>query len=172
MNVPWRTLTIVSLAVNLLIIGAAIGFFASRLHEGPRPFAMRMEGRGPEGFRPRLAEPEREALARTLTGAWESGRPLREAARAAREQLSETARIDPYDQQKVREAMAQMRVADAAVLAHYQDALAAGLGALSAEQRVAALRAAGRPGAGGPRQLRMFRERRERGDEPPPPPAP
>jgi uncharacterized membrane protein len=116
-----------------------------------------------------LPDADREALSRALTGAWESSSALRDQARAARENVGRVATVDPYDEAAVRKAMTDMRNADSAVLAHYQDALAGSLGKLSSEQRLIALRAANRPGAGGPRQLRMFK--RDHGDGPPEPPS-
>jgi uncharacterized membrane protein len=164
---PWRTLTIVSLAINLLIIGAAVGLSVSHFsHGGPPRFFERREAgeHGPQAMR-MLPQAEREALSRALIGAWESGHDLLSKARAARENVRSVAAADPYDETAVRKALADMRTADSAVLAHYQDALAGSLGKLSSEQRLIALRAATRPGAGGPRELRALRMRH--GDGPP-----
>ena len=38
MSFPWRTLTVISLAINLLIVGAAVGFFMSHFPRGGPPF--------------------------------------------------------------------------------------------------------------------------------------
>lgn len=164
MSFPWRTLTVVSLAINVLIVGAAIGFFMSHWPRGGPP--QFMGGGGPRmmqgsGLRA-LPDAQREELARALTGAWESGGDLRKTAQDARQRASEIVVKDPYDESAVRKALADMRTADNAVLEHYQEVLAASLGKLSSEQRLAALRAANRPGAGGPR--RLFTERRFGGD--------
>jgi uncharacterized membrane protein len=172
MNFPWRTLTVVSLAINLLVVGALIGLSVSHFSRSGEPrFFPRPEGfeRGPQAMR-MLPDADREALSRALTGAWESSGELREQAKTARDNVGRVATVDPYDEAAVRKALADMRTADNAVLAHYQDALASGLGKLSSEHRLIALRAANRPGAGGPRHLRMFRM--GHGDEPPGPPEP
>ncbi len=163
---PWRTLTIVSLAINLLVVGALVGFSMS--HGGPQRFFERRDGgeRAPQAMR-MLPDAEREALARAFTGAWESSRDLREQARAARDNVRKVATTDPYNEDAVRTALGDMRTADSAVLKHYQDALAGSLGKLSSEQRLIALRAATRPGAGGPRELRAFKMRRGDGDHGP-----
>ena len=70
MTMPWRTITIVSLAVNLLIIGAAVGFFMSRFPRGGPDFrdGRPMQERGLRS----LPEQERRDLAQALTGAWQS----------------------------------------------------------------------------------------------------
>lgn len=172
MNVPWRAITIVSLAVNLLIVGAAVGFFMSRFPRGGPDFrgGPPMQERGLRS----LPENERRDLARALTGAWESAGDLRRAARDAREGARAVVAKEPYDEAAVRKALADMRAADSAVLAHYQDALAASLSTLSAEQRALAFRAANRGGAiggmgggMGGRGMGMGRGDGRRGDGPP-----
>jgi uncharacterized membrane protein len=171
MSFPWRTLTVISLAINLLIVGAAVGFFMSHFPRGGPPFG---GPRGAQGMGLRaLPDAERSELARALTGAWQSGGDLREAAQQARQNTRDAVGKDPYDEAAVRKALAEMRAADNAVLQHYQEALASSLGKLSSEQRLMALRAASRPGAGGPG--RLFREGRRgpgggRGDGDGPPP--
>jgi uncharacterized membrane protein len=171
MNFPWRTVTVVSLAINLLVVGAVVGLSMSHFsHGGPLRFFPRPDGfeRGPQAMR-MLPDADREALSHALTGAWESSGDLRKQAQAARETVRGVATADPYDEAAVRKALTDMRAADNAVLAHYQDALAGSLGKLSSEQRLMALRAATRPGAGGPRELRLFK--RHGDDGPPGPPS-
>jgi uncharacterized membrane protein len=173
MNFPWRTVTVVSLAINLLVIGALVGLSVSHFAHGGQPrFFPRPDGfgRGPQTMR-MLPDADRQALSRALMGAWESSVDLRDQAKTARDNVGRVATVDPYDEAAVRKALADMRAADNAVLAHYQDALAGSLGKLPSERRLIALRAANRPGAGGPRHLRVFNM--QRGDEPPgPPPGP
>ncbi len=159
MNVPWRAITVVSLAVNLLIAGAAVGFFMSGFPRGGPDFRDR-------GLR-NLPEQQRHELARALTGAWESSRDLRRAARDAREGARAVVTKDPYDEAAARKALGDMRAADSAVLSHYQDALAANLGALSAEQRALAFRAASRAGPVGGLGGRGPGMRDQRRDGPP-----
>jgi uncharacterized membrane protein len=152
---PWRTLAVVSLAVNMLFVGAGIGFVASGAYLR-RPTAVMMRGGGPMGDLP----PERrKVLMHDMFDAWRSGEEERKAANAARENVLTVAAREPYDEKAMREAMAGLRGADQAVLTHYHDTIIKTLAKLDARERVAVLSAApgfsmrrwgpGHPGQGG-----------------------
>jgi hypothetical protein len=150
---PWRTLLVVSMSINLLVVGAGIGFVASgaRWRGGPPRFENQQVQRQP--FLRALPEADRERLLADMARAWSEGEAGRREAAEARRNLTNVAQQEPYNEAAVREAMAQTRAKDAAVQAKYQDTLAAALGKMPPEQRVQALRAAGRPGPlrqGGP----------------------
>ena len=145
---PWRTLAVVSLMINLLIVGSAIGFVASGGFA--RRMAMGMEQQRPGAMLRGLPPEERRVLVRDLVSAWRDTGEQRQAAMSARAAMMDVARAEPYDEQKMREALAAMRGADQAVVGRYHETLLKTLGNLTAAQRVAALRAAGaRPGMRG-----------------------
>jgi uncharacterized membrane protein len=171
MSFPWRTLLIASLSINLLIVGAGVGFVVSRARTPAEQVDPQQVQRQP--FLRALPQQDRQMLMRELGGAFASGQSGRQAAQDARRALIEVAQKDPYDEAAVRKALAALRDADTAVVANYHDALAKALGKLPAGERAQALRAAGRPGqmgqggrqGGGPLRQQL----RERGAPPPPP---
>lgn len=153
---PWRTLLVVSMSINLLVVGAAIGFVASGARWRPPAFEAQQVQR--QAFLRALPEADRQKLIADLGRAWSEGEAGRREAAEARRNLMNVAQQEPYNETAVREALAQMRAKDAAVQAKYQDTLAASLGKMPPDQRVQALRAASRPGplrqGGGPRDGR------------------
>jgi uncharacterized membrane protein len=145
MNFPWRTALFVSLAVNLVVISAAIGALATgaRLaRPADREEAPRLAGQ--RAFMQALPPETRRALRREVGRELMAMREERAAARAARMQVFEAARAEPYDAEQVRAAFAAMREADGAVIAGFHGALAEGFARLSAEQRATALDALAR----------------------------
>jgi uncharacterized membrane protein len=152
---PWRTFAVVSLAVNMLVVGAGIGFFASGAYLR-RPMAVMMRTGGPMGD---LAPERRKILMHDMFDAWRSGEDQRKAANVARENVLAVAAREPYDEKAMRDAMAGLRGADQGVLTHYHDTIIKTLAKLDAKERVAVLRAApgfsmrrwgpGHPGQGG-----------------------
>lgn len=182
---PWRTLLVVSMSINLVVVGAGIGFVASgaRWRGGPPRFETQQVQRQP--FLRALPEADRERLLADMARAWSEGEAGRREAAEARRTLMSVAQQEPYNETAVRDALAQVRAKDAVVQAKYQDTLAAALGKMPPEQRVQALRAANRPGPlrqgggpgggrdGGPRDggPREFRDGPGHGpgDGPPPP---
>lgn len=173
---PWRTVVFASLAVNLLLIGAVIGGYASGLRleraAGPHDrMDMRQPPRG--GFLGALPDKERALVREDLRRSFLATRDLRAAARVAREDVMNLATGDTYDVEAVRAALGRMREADLAVAQAFHDAVAETLADLTPDQRRDALEAfvRDRLGMGGGR----FRDRRRGRDgegegEPPPPP--
>ncbi|MGE3143252.1 MAG: periplasmic heavy metal sensor, partial [Hyphomonadaceae bacterium] len=165
---PWRTALYVSLAANLLVIGAVVGAYAAGLRlEKPGPRFEMAHGGGPGrgGFMRALPEAEREAIRAELRRSFEETRALREALRTARENVLTAASAETYDPAQMNAALAELRAADGALQTAWQTTVAETMGRLSADQRRAAI------GAfvleRGPR-MRMHRRGRDGGGEPPP----
>ncbi len=173
MSFPLRTLLFISLAANLLIIGAVVGakFAGVRLERGPPPANVVERLPGPRAFMEALPPETRAKLRDDFIESAQQTRELRQAARQARIDAFQAARTEPYDAERVRQAFARMREADQAVAAGFQDRVAQSFATLTPEERARALDALrdaqpGPRGAGGP-----FRQRRQGPDGPPPPPA-
>lgn len=143
MNFPWRTALFVSVAVNLVLISAALGAFASGARLS-RPANLEVAADGPfltgqRAFMQALSPEARRTLRRELAGELIAMREERAASRAARRALYEAARAEPYDPARVRAAFAEVRAADAVLLAGFHDGLAEGLSRMDASDRAAAL---------------------------------
>lgn len=155
MNFPWRTALFISLAVNLILISAAIGAFAtgarlSRPAEVQEPVAAEaLPSRlaSTRAFMQALPPETRRTLRRELARELIAMREERNAAREARLALYQAASAEPYDAARVRAAFAAVREADAVLLAGFHNALADGLARISETDRAAALEAMqrGRP---------------------------
>jgi uncharacterized membrane protein len=146
---PWRTALFISLALNLVLISAAIGAYATGARLA-RPAPERELGQriaGQWAFMQALPPETRRALRRELGRELIDMREERAALRTARAALYEAARAEPYDSARVSAAFAAVRAADAVVIAGFHDALASSLARISAEDRAAALDAlaSGRP---------------------------
>jgi len=135
---PWRTALFLSLALNLVVISAVVGAVASgaRLE---RPL-QQAPAAGPAAVTPRafmqaLPPESRRIMRRALTGAAVDLREQRAAARAARLELYEASRAEPYDVERVRAAFAATRAADAAIISRLHDTVADALGRIDAEDR-------------------------------------
>jgi uncharacterized membrane protein len=137
---PVRTLLFVSVAINLLLVGAAIGVAASgaRLHRGVAPPGV---GPGPRAFMGALPPEKAEDIRKRLTAAWQANAPERDAARAARLEVFRLVSQDKFDEPALRAALAQVRAADARLTEKNQDAVIAVLKDLEPRQRVVALAA-------------------------------
>lgn len=149
---PWRTALFVSLALNLVLISAAVGALASgaRLE---RPVAQAMpRALGQRAFMEALPEQARRDLRRDLATSVIDMRAQRRAARQARLALLEAARAEPYDVTRVRAAFTEVRAADIAVAAAFHDSVADALGKLQPDERRGALDAL----------IRQASERRQR----------
>jgi uncharacterized membrane protein len=156
MNFPWRTLLVASLSINLLIVGAGIGFVAGGTHLGAPPVDQLQR----QPFLRALPPQDRAMLMRELGNVWADGQADRQAAAEARRALIAAAQKEPYDEAGVRKALSTLREADTRVLVRYHDALATALGKLPANERAQALRAAGRPGRCGNKCAIAQRRRR------------
>lgn len=164
---PWRTLLLVSAAVNLLLIGAIAG---NRMSQQQNAIAKAEQavGRTPN-LRPLLEAlpPERAAeLRRELAAVFLANRDKRAAARAAREKVLAVGLAEPFDGDAMRAAFADMRARDGALAAAFHDATVEALLAMTPEERTNALKRlerAGQKKAEGPWQKRRAEMRRLEG---------
>lgn len=171
---PWRTLLFVSVALNLLTIGAIAGAWSAGVRvarEGDdRELVSRLPASG--AFLRALPPETRDAMREDLAASWSQSRDVRQAAVQARRAAFAAAEQEPYDAARVRAAFANLRAADQAAIGVFQDNIINGLGGLSPDQRREALQAlrhaapaARRDGAApaieGARQPEVSPERRE-----------
>lgn len=161
---PWRTALFVSLALNVLLIGAIVGWrLESMSAREPEPPA-----RG--AFMASLSPDERAELRRMLRAAFFQTRNERIAARRERAAVMDLATAETYDAAAVREALRRMRAADAVLLARVDDAVVAALADLPPEQRRAAVEALARERAAAARRALNRRWRESRPDQETPAP--
>lgn len=139
---PWRTLLFVSVALNLLVIGAVAGAFGAGVRlqrEASETVVARMPG--PRGFLRALPPETRRIMRRELADSWTESRDLRRAAAEARRQAFIAAASEPYDSERVRAAFARLRQADQAAIAVFHDNVIDAFARLTPEQRREALEA-------------------------------
>ncbi len=97
----WAIVALVSLGLNLF----ALGFFVSRgLREQTRP----ME-RAPFGLHQLLRSTENSALRTTLRAQLDALRPQRQALRATRRAVREALEAEPFDSERARKALEELR---------------------------------------------------------------
>jgi uncharacterized membrane protein len=139
---PWRTLLFLSLAFNLLVIGAVIGAVGAGVRlqrEAAGAVIERMPG--PRAFLAALPPETRAKVRRELVRSWRESRDLRRSAAQARRDAFAAAAQEPYDVERVQAAFAELREADQAAIAVFHDNVAEALGALTPEERSEALEA-------------------------------
>lgn len=131
-----RTALFVSLAVNLLLVGAMVGVGLSELRH-QRERASLAVARAPN-IRALMQSlpPERATEVRQkVIGAWRDARTQRRAARQARLDLVRIAGAETYDVAAAKAAFARMRAADASVAGRFQDVVADAMVSLTLEER-------------------------------------
>lgn len=140
---PWRTLLFVSLALNLLIIGAVAGAAGAgvRLQREASRAAVVERMPGPRAFLRALPPETRVIMRRELADSWDESREARRAAIQARRDAFAAAATEPYDAARVRAAFERLRAADQAAIAAFHDNVVEAFGDLSPEQRREALEA-------------------------------
>ena len=174
-----KALLFVSLAVNLLIVGAVAGGLFAGLHlaRGGPAAALGERIPGPRAFMAALPGEVRAQLRDDLIQGGTETREARAAARQARVAVFEAMGAEPYDSERVRQAFAHQREADTAVAAAFHDRVAGSFARLTPEQRHAALdalrnaQAQNRPGAagqGGPIRERLRERWQQRRQQQPP----
>lgn len=133
---PWRTLLFVSVAVNLLVIGAVAGAVGAGVRF-ERNSAEAVVTRIPSmrAFVAALPPEARPEVGRQLGESWRETRDLRRAAGQARRDVFEAVAAEPYDIERVRRALAAMRAADQAVVGVFHDRMADVFAGMTAEQR-------------------------------------
>lgn len=147
---PWRTLLFVSVALNLLLVGAGLGALGAGVRverEAPAETLARMPG--PRAFINALPEDARRPVRQSLVRSWAQSRDARRAAAEARRDVYEAAMAEPFDAERVRLAFARMRAADQAALGVFHDNVVDVFAELTPAQRRAALEALRRGPRGG-----------------------
>lgn len=142
---PWRTLLFLSVALNLLIIGAVAGAWGAGVRvqrEIGDAVVARMPG--PRAFLSALPPETREIMRRELADSWTESRELRRAALQARRDAFAAASTEPYDIERVRPAFARLREADQRAIAVFHDNVVEAFARLTPEQRREAMEALAR----------------------------
>lgn len=149
---------IVSILVNMLLIGLIAGVFLKRdaRHMDDHPMGM-----GPEPAMEGLANTaDRRQVHRLMRAAMQNASDEAIARHEARRRLAATLSADPYDAAAVREAFSDLRMADNALMQKLHANLEGELATLNARQRLAIARAIGRGGPPAPRRVEGGRKGR------------
>jgi uncharacterized membrane protein len=162
---PWRTTLFISLALNVLVIGAVAGAWGAGVRPQrqieTRALVERMPG--PRAFLRALPPETRSVMREELADSWGESREARQAAIQARRDAFAAAAAEPYDAARVRAAFERLRAADQAAIAVFHDQLVEAFGELSPEQRREALEAL-RSAAPARRDAVLDGERPDRGE--------
>lgn len=137
---PWRTTLFISLALNLLVIGAVAGAYGAGVRlqrDNPQAVVDRMPG--PRAFMAALPPAARLKVRAELVRSWDQSRQLREQAGQARRDAFAAAAAEPYDAARVRAAFAHLRAADQAAIGVFHDNVIAAFGEMTPEERHQAL---------------------------------
>jgi uncharacterized membrane protein len=119
---PLRTLLFVSVAINLLVIGAVAGAWGAGVRlqrEADEAVVARMPG--PRGFLRALPPETRAIMRRELADSWVESRELRRAANQARREAFIAAAAEPYDAERTRAAFARLRETDQRAIGVFHD---------------------------------------------------
>ncbi len=132
----WRTAFLISLAINLLVLGAVAGY---GLNGGFNPHEA-VVGRennvaAPAAVLRTLPPASRAQVRRALAQGWRDTQTERAAMRAARAETTRLMAAEPYDPAAVRSALAAQRAASERVVARLHERLAESIGDLTPEQR-------------------------------------
>jgi len=141
-RVPWRTLLFLSVALNLLVIGAIAGAWGAGVRlqrEVGDAVVSRMPG--PRAFLDALPPETREIMRRELADSWGESRELRREALHARRDAFVAAATEPYDTERVRAAFARLREADQRAIGVFHDNVVEAFARLTPEQRAEAMEA-------------------------------
>lgn len=140
---PWRTLLFISLAFNLLIVGAVAGAWGAgvRVQRQASDAAVVERLPGPRGFLRALPEETRATMRQELAESWGQSRELRQAALQARRDAFAAVAQEPYDAARVRAAFHRLRAADQAAVGVFHDNVADAFAELTPQQRREALAA-------------------------------
>jgi len=139
---PWRTLLFISVAFNLLIIGAVAGAFGAGVRlqrDASTAVVDRMPG--PRAFIRALPEESRTKVRERLATSWQDSRDPRQAAGDARRAAFEAAATEPFDRERVRAAFAELRQADQRAIGIFHDNVVEAFAEMSVEERRAAISA-------------------------------
>jgi uncharacterized membrane protein len=138
---PWRTLLFVSVAFNLLVVGAVAGAYGAGVRvqrDAPEAAVTRMPGA--RAFIVAMpSEATRATMRRELADSWVESRIARRAASQARREAFDAAAAEPYDVERVRSAFARLREADQAAIGVIHDDVVEAFGRLTPAERRAAI---------------------------------
>jgi uncharacterized membrane protein len=138
---PWRTLLFISVAFNLIVVGAVAGAYGAGVRvqrDAPEAAVTRMPG-----ARAFIVAMPTEATRQTMRGklaeSWVESRAARTAASQARREAFDAAAAEPYDVERVRAAFARLREADQAAIGVIHDDIVEAFGQLTPAERRAAI---------------------------------
>jgi uncharacterized membrane protein len=140
---PWRTLLFISVAFNLLVVGAVAGAYGAGVRvqrEAPEAAVTRMPG-ARAFIRAMPSEATRAKMRGDLADSWVESRTARGAAGQARREAFDAAAAEPYDVERVRAAFARLREADQAAIGVIHDDVVEAFGRMTPEERRAAINA-------------------------------
>lgn len=131
----------ISLAVNLLLVGAIVGVALGEMrHEKQRATAAVARAPNMRAILDALP-PERAAEVQgKVADAWRTAKGERKEAREAREAVAGVVAAESYDRAAAGAAFARMRAADAAVTERFHDVVADAMANMTVEERRALLR--------------------------------
>lgn len=139
---PWRTTLFISLAANLLVIGAVAGAFGAGVRlQRDTPQAAVANMPGPRAFMAALPPEPRAKVRAELVRSWDQSRQLREQAVQARRDAFAAAATEPFDAERVRAAFSRLRASDQATIAVFHDNVIAALATMTPEERAQSLQA-------------------------------
>jgi uncharacterized membrane protein len=137
---PWRTLLFISVALNLLIVGAVTGAFVAGVRlqrQAGEAVVDRMPG--PRAFLRAMPPDTRALMRRELADSWDQSRQARASALQARREAFEAVAAEPYDAERVRAAFERLREADQRAIGVFHDNIADAFGRLTPAERRQAL---------------------------------
>ena len=134
---PWRTLLFISVALNLLVVGALAGAWTAgvRVARDTNDSAAIARLAGPRAFLRALPPETRTIMREELGDSWTQTRDARQAAAQARREAFEAVAQEPYDGVRVRSAFERLRAADQAVVGVFQDDVIEAFADLTPQQR-------------------------------------
>lgn len=140
---PWRTPLFISLALNLLVVGAIAGAWGAgvRFQRETDNAAVVERMPGPRAFLLALPPETRAVMRQELATSWRESRDARQAAIQARRDAFAAVAQEPYDAARVRTAFERLRAADQAAIAVFHDNVIEAFGELTPQQRSEALEA-------------------------------
>ena len=136
-----RTALFVSLAVNVLLLGAIVGGGLAGLRQQHARDTQTVARAPNMRVLMQSLPPTRAAEVREhVVGAWRDAQAERRAARQARLEIARVAGAEPYDVAAAKTAFANMRAADARVAAKFHDVVAEAMASMTVAERRAMLR--------------------------------
>ena len=130
------TALIISLGVNLLIVGVVIGRVISAPIGPPHHFNWMME---------EVDEQTRDKLRSSIRKNMKATRPMRQGLRSAQRDLHEAIATEPFDKQQISKSFEQLRLQSSELQEAMHQQMLNTLGQLEPEERMRVFRALSRP---------------------------